>query len=137
MKELPGPKQLSVRDQAIDAATKAVAETRGVPKHEVGINSRYRGNSEAHKRGAFDLSTNGSKDVSKEARAIANAIGPGFVTIHEQPSADRTTQTNTTYFADGSSKSTTAAYGTPGFHASGEHIHVQPNDVLNQEDRGK
>jgi hypothetical protein len=137
LKEPLTPAQLSVRDQAIERATKAIAAARGAQKHEVAITSGYRSNSRAHMRGAFDVSVKSSKNPAKDAAAVAKSLGPGFVTIHEKPSADGKTQTNTSYFHDGSSKTTTRPYGSEGFRAKGEHIHVQPNDVLNQPDAGR
>jgi hypothetical protein len=130
---LPG-KALSVRDQAIGKATEAIAAARGVSKDKVVINSLHRINSRAHARGAFDVSIKTSTDPGRDAAAVAEALGPGFVTIHEKPSHDKKIQTNTTYFHDGRSITTTRVYGTPGYKAEGEHIHVQPNDVLQQAD---
>jgi len=121
--------QLSVRDQAIDRAVNVVASERGIARHQAAgqITSLFRSNSEAHKRGAFDISIRTSKNPDAEAAKIRDSLGKGFIVIHEQPSADGKMQTNTTFFDNGTSKSETKPHGTKGFTATGPHIHVQPN----------
>jgi hypothetical protein len=109
-----------------------IARQRGIPGHQAAgqITSLFRTNSEAHKRGAFDLSIRNSKNVAAEAAAIRNGLGKGFMVIHEQPSADKKSQTNTYYHDDGTSRTVTMPHGTKGFTADGPHIHVQPSKEL-------
>jgi hypothetical protein len=131
-KEALSRQALSVRDQAIGRVVSVVASERGIATHEAGkvITSLYRSNSEAHKRGAFDISLKTSKNVAQEASKIRDSLGKGFLVIHEQPASDNKTQTNTYYCDDGTSRSVTKPYGTPGFKATGPHIHVQPQKEI-------
>jgi hypothetical protein len=109
-----------------------IAQQRGITRDQATkqITSLFRANSEAHKRGAFDLSIRNSKNVGAEAAAIRDSLGKGFMVIHEQPSADKKSQTNTFYHDDGTSKTVTMPHGTKGFAADGPHIHVQPSKEL-------
>lgn len=140
-KEAMTRSQISVRDQAIRRALDVVARQRDIQKHQmVGVVSGYfRLNSapprhdrtqprtsKAHYRGAFDVSVRTSKNPAQEAAEISKELGRGFLVIHEKPSADRKTQTNTTYRPDGTVGVKTGVWGTQGFQADGEHIHVQP-----------
>ena len=110
-----------------------IAQQRGITRDQATkqITSLFRANSEAHKRGAFDLSIRNSKNVAAEAAAIRDSLGKGFMVIHEQPSADKKWQTNTYYHDDGTtSKPITKAHGTKGFAADGPHLHVQPSKEI-------
>jgi hypothetical protein len=131
-KEPLPPDKLSVRDQAIGRVVDVIARARGIPRHEAGkqIGSLYRSNSEAHKRGAFDVRIRSSKDPAKEAAQIRDSLGKGFVVIHEQLSADGKMQTNTYYRDNGTSYSETKPHGSKGYHADGPHIHVQPKEEI-------
>jgi len=126
------PAQLSVRDQAISRTVEVIAKERSIAKHQADgqITSLFRSNSEAHKRGAFDISVRNSKNPSQEAAKIRDSLGKGFLVIHEQPSADHKTQTNTYYYDDGRSRTETKPYGTKGFQATGPHIHIQPQPEI-------
>ena len=131
-KEILPPDRLSVRDQAIARVVEVIARERGIARHQAAgkITSLYRSDSEAHKRGSFDVSIRDSTNASQEAGRIRDSLGKGFLVIHEQPSTDRKTQTNTYYDDNGTSRSVTKPYGTKGFKATGPHFHVQPQPEI-------
>ena len=122
--------QLSVRDQAIDRTRAVVMEDQQIPPGDFKINSLFRTHSAAHMRGAFDVNIQGSTDPSKEASDIETRLGPGFITIYENPNKTAGTQTNVEYFSDGTSKTVTGTSGGSQFHATGPHIHVQPSQSI-------
>jgi hypothetical protein len=126
------PAQLSVRDQAISRTVEVLAKERGIAKHQAGsqITSLFRADSPAHSRGAFDISIRSAKNANQEAAKIRDSLGKGFLVIHEQPSADHKTQTNTYFYDNGSSRTDTKPYGTKGHKATGPHIHVQPQPEM-------
>jgi hypothetical protein len=131
-KEMLSSDRLSVRDQAIARVVDVVAKERGIARHQAAghITSLFRSNSEAHKRGAFDVSIRDAKNAGQEAARMRDALGKGFLVIHEQPSADKKTQTNTYYYDNGTSRTDTKPYGTQGYKATGPHIHVQPQKEI-------
>ena len=77
--------------------------------------------SAAHNRGAIDAV---SPNMKRDAAAISKKAGPGYTTIHEQPTrtAKKSYDTHTIYQGGKQVNQTKAAP-----RATAEHIHVQPD----------
>jgi hypothetical protein len=91
------------------------------------VTSRFRTNSEAHKRGAIDISSRHQTPAErlKDARAISKGLGKDYAVIVEVVTGTKETggtQKNTSY-RDGKR---VASHVTP-ITASATHTHVQPD----------
>ncbi len=126
IKSLLTPENLELRTDALRKARETIATERGIPASEVKITSLYRDNSTAHQRNAFDVSIKGAKSVHTEAKAVSEKLGADFTVIVEVPSSDGKTQENT-YYHDGKGRTVKGNFGTPGFKATGTHLHIQTN----------
>jgi hypothetical protein len=108
--------------QHIESIVKAALEARG---RQMVITSGYRDNSDAHRRGAIDIS---SKDLSQEdrhaeAKDISAKLGKEYTVIVEEVDQASGTQTNTLYRGGQS----IAKQPNQPKSATATHTHIQPN----------